>query len=168
MSYDEIIDIVSPNDVIIGQEKRSIVYAKKLNFRVINAIIYNDQKQFWIPRRHPTKKLFPLSLDASVGGHVLAGESYDDAFIREAREEINFDPTQYTYKKLAYITPYSHGTSAFMWIYVILSNEAPCYNKNDFIADYWLSYNDFVERLHNGDTAKSDLLPILTSIKDLL
>ncbi len=168
MSCDEIIDIVSEQDIVLGQEKRTTVYEKKLHFRVINGIIYNDKKEFWIPRRHPRKKLFPLSLDASVGGHVQAGETYDEAFMRETYEELNVDMRKNTYNKLAYITPYTHGTSAFMWIYGIPSNTIPQYNTDDFVDSYWLSYEDLLNRLHAGDTAKSDLLPILTVIKDLI
>ncbi len=168
MSYDEIIDIVSEQDMVLRQEKRNVAYANKLNFRVINGIIYNDKKQFWIPRRHANKKLFPRALDASVGGHVLAGESYNAAFERETQEELGLNVKTITYTPLARLTPREHNTSAFMWVYGIQSNMVPPYNTDDFIEYYWLSYEEFLTRLRNGDTAKSDLLPILTAIQELI
>lgn len=168
MSCNEILDVVSANDEVIGQEKRSVIYEQKLHFRVINGFICNTDKKLWIPRRHPQKKLFPMHLDASVGGHVDAGESYEEAFIRESKEELGLDPLVYTYKKIARLTPLTHGTSAFMWVYVIYSNEVPQYNTNDFTQYYWLSVDEFFACLDNGDKAKSDLLPILKEIKNLL
>ncbi|MGB8468325.1 MAG: hypothetical protein WCE21_04930 [Candidatus Babeliales bacterium] len=69
---EELHDIVNEYDEIIGQKPRSNIYIEKFtSFRVINAFIINDKKQLWIPRRTQQKKLFPLCLDASVGGHVM-------------------------------------------------------------------------------------------------
>jgi isopentenyldiphosphate isomerase len=169
MSHDETLDLVSPHDEVIGQEKRSIVYGQGLsNFRVINGFICNSVKQLWIPRRHKDKKLFPLHLDASVGGHVAAGESYHDAFVREAQEELNLDVRQYTYMPIARLTPHEHQTSAFMWVYLIKSNDVPAYNTDDFFESYWLTPDEFFAKIEQGDKAKGDLFPILRAIKDLL
>ena len=168
MTYDEILDVVSENDEVIGQEAKSQVYAKKLYFRGINAFICNAEKKLWIPRRHPDKTLFPLHLDCSVGGHVGAGEDYEEAFIREAQEELNIDITQISYKKIARLTPPTHGTSAFMWVYLINSDNAPAFNPTDFVEYYWLTPDEIFERLEKGDKAKSDLMPILKEVKNKL
>lgn len=133
MYFDEILDVVSDNDEVLYQEKRSVIYAKNLNFRTINAFLINSQNQLWIPRRHPNKKLFPLHLDCSVSGHVSAGEDYDSAFRRETKEEVNIDIDQVKYKKIAYLTPPENGTSSFMWIYLIYRDIEPDYNRDDFV-----------------------------------
>ncbi|MFZ5953858.1 MAG: NUDIX hydrolase [Candidatus Dependentiae bacterium] len=168
MSCDEILDVVSKEDKVIKKEKRSVIYQQKLHFRVINAFICNSEKKLWIPRRHPDKKLFPLYLDCSVGGHVMSGEDYETAFIRETQEELNIDITKINFKKVARLTPFTHGTSAFMWVYIIYSNDVPAFNKNDFVEYYWLKPNEVSIRLMNGDKAKSDLLPILKEIEGKL
>ena len=169
MIYDEILDIVSVDDKVIGQEKRSIIYEKKLScFRVINGLICNSEKKLWIPRRHAQKKLFPLCLDASVGGHVGAGETYQDAFIRETKEELGFNTLHYSHSRVAHLTPHEHNTSAFMWVYIIRSDEEPNYNSNDFSSFEWLSPEEIFQKLAMGDKAKSDLIPILHAIKDKL
>jgi isopentenyldiphosphate isomerase len=169
MICDEVLDIVSVNDEVIGQEARSVIYAKNLScFRVINGFICNSEKKLWIPRRHPQKKLFPLHLDASVGGHVGAGEAYEDAFIREAKEELGLDVLSCSYSRVARLTPPEHNTSAFMWVYIIRSDEVPHYNTNDFCGFEWLSPEEIFQKLATGDKAKSDLIPILEAIKDKL
>lgn len=162
---DELLNIVSENDKVIGQEKRSVLYAQKSTcFRVINGFIYNQEKKLWIPRRHQDKKRFPLHLDASVGGHVRTGETYEEAFIRETYEELGLKPSTYTYKAIARLTPAGHNTSAFMGVYLIHFNEVPTYNKEDFIEFYWLSREEVLEKLASGDKAKGDLALILQEI----
>ncbi|MFA5306140.1 MAG: NUDIX hydrolase [Candidatus Babeliales bacterium] len=169
MSHDEILDLVSLQDEVIGQEKRSIVYERKLsNFRVINGFICNSAKQLWIPRRHKNKKLFPLHLDASVGGHVAAGESYHDAFVRETQEELNLDVRQCIYSPIAHLTPHEHQTSAFMWVYLIKSDIVPPYNTDDFVEYFWLTPDEFFDKLAQGDKAKGDMLSIVPVLKMLL
>lgn len=168
MSFDEILDVVSEHDEVVRQEKRSIVYAQKLYFRAINAFIVNSEKKLWIPRRHHNKKLFPLALDCSVGGHVSSGESYDEAFFRETQEELNMDICEIIYKKIARLTPVSHGTSAFMWVYIIYSDAVPAFNQEDFVEYYWLTVQEIQDRINNGESAKSDLLPILQEVKNKL
>lgn len=168
-SDNEILDIVSQNDIVIGQEIRSVVHSKNIsNFRVINGFICNAEKQLWIPRRHPHKKLFPLHLDASVGGHVSSGESYDEAFKREAQEELSLNIDLFEYAPIARLTPSIHGTSAFMWVYIIKSDTVPTYNKNDFLEYFWLSLEDVLRKISSGDKAKSDLPIILREIKNVI
>ena len=88
--FEEILDLVSQEDIVIGQLPRSEVYNQKLsNFRAVTAFIINEQGQLWIPRRTKNKRIFPLCLDTSMGGHVEAGESYQQAFERELLEELN-------------------------------------------------------------------------------
>lgn len=166
--YDELLDVVSDTDEVIRQETRSVVYTHKLNFRAVNGFIINSKNELWIPRRHPSKKLFPLSLDCSVAGHVSAGEDYDTALIREAAEELNIDLTTIPFKRIARLTPPEHGTSAFMWVYLIHQDETPDYNRNDFVDYAWVTPAELLERLSKGEAAKSDLPIIIRHIQSLL
>lgn len=168
MMLDELLDVVSDTDQVLYQELRDVIYEKKLNFRVINGFICNSQMKLWIPRRHPNKKLFPLHLDCSVGGHVAAGEDYESAFQRETQEELNIDVASVSYKKIISLNPIEHGTSAFMSVYVIYSDITPSYNKKDFTEYYWLDIDELIYRLNGLDKGKSDLLPILKAIKGKL
>lgn len=137
-NYDELLDIVDCNDQVIGQKYRSEIYSENLsNFRVINALLINNKKQVWVPRRSANKKLFPLCLDASVGGHVAAGESYEQAFARELQEELNLELSHVTHQLFAKLTPHEHGVSAYMRVYLIITDKEPTYNTNDFISASW-------------------------------
>jgi len=77
-TFDEFLDLVDEDDNVIGQKKRSEVYAEHFsNFRVVNAFVINSKGEILIPRRTADKRIFPLCLDMSMGGHVESGESYE-------------------------------------------------------------------------------------------
>ncbi|HEX2977989.1 MAG TPA: NUDIX domain-containing protein [Candidatus Babeliales bacterium] len=159
---DELLDIVNDEDRVIGQQYRSVIYVNNLhNYRGINGFIKNSQGQLWIPRRTAHKKLFPLALDTSVGGHVMSGESYLEAFARETKEELNLDISELKHKQIGYFTPANHSVSGFMHVYEIVLDTEPHYNKADFIESYWLYPHEIIERLHNGDKAKDDLSKLI-------
>lgn len=155
---DEYLDLVDENDQVVGKEKRSVVYQKKLsNFRVINAFIINSQGQIWIPRRTATKRVFPLCLDMSVGGHVESGETYEDALHRETLEELNIDLSSTPYKFLGHLTPPANNVSAFQKDYEIRMDKVPDYNPGDFVEYFWLTPKELFERIEKGDKTKNDL-----------
>ena len=155
---DELLDIVDEHDRVIGQMMRSEVYRNKMsNFRAVNAFLINDKGELWIPRRVASKKLFPLALDASVAGHVGAGETYEQAFERELMEETGLDLNAMNWKYIGPMTPHEHGTSAFIRLYVIYTNETPIYNTQDFCESFWIHPQELLERLAEGEKHKSDL-----------
>ncbi len=155
---DELLDVVNECDEVIGQQLRSQIYCQKsCNFRVVNLFIRNDQGALWIPLRAAHKRIFPLSLDASMGGHVSAGESYEKALERELMEELRIDSRLFEPKEIGRMTPHEHGVSAFMKVFLIESNHVPDYNKNDFISFSWLKPKDLLEQLDRGVKCKDDL-----------
>jgi isopentenyl-diphosphate delta-isomerase len=96
-----------------------------------------------------------------MGGHLVAGESYDEAFARELAEELNLDSKKIVFEMIGKLTPHDHGTSAFMQVYRILTNEVPSYNQEDFCEFYWLSAQEVLEKIQLGDQSKGDLPKIL-------
>lgn len=98
-----------------------------------------------------------MCLDASVGGHVSSGESYDQAFKREAKEELNLDIISCSYVLVAKLTPHEHGISAFMQLYVIYTDLDPEYNTQDFDSAYWFSIQELQGKINNGVLTKGDL-----------
>ncbi|KKP24832.1 MAG: NUDIX hydrolase [candidate division TM6 bacterium GW2011_GWF2_28_16] len=159
---DELLDLVDENDIVIATMWRAEVYAKKLsNFRAINAFLKNSKGEVWIPLRVTTKRVFPLHLDMSVGGHVSSGETYDQAFVREVQEEINLDVTKLSYKKIGLFVPHKHGVSAFQTVYEIDYEQDPDFNKNDFIKGQWMLPQDALQLILSGQKAKGDLPKLL-------
>jgi isopentenyldiphosphate isomerase len=88
MNEDEILDIVDEHDRVIGQSPRGEAYARGLRHRAVFVFVRDGAGRIFVHRRTARKLIFPSRYDMFVGGVVGAGESYDDAALREAEEEL--------------------------------------------------------------------------------
>ena len=62
--------------------------------RTVGALFINAEGKVLLGLRAPSKKVWPSHWD-TIGGRVEAGESLDDALIREAREEVGVTPVAF-------------------------------------------------------------------------
>ncbi|MFP1628703.1 NUDIX hydrolase [Streptomyces sp. 5K101] len=85
---EEILDIVDEQDRVIGQAPRGEAYARGLRHRCVFVLVRDGDGRVFVHRRTATKLVFPSLYDMFVGGVVGAGETYDDAALREAEEEL--------------------------------------------------------------------------------
>ncbi|GHE01941.1 NUDIX domain-containing protein [Streptomyces alanosinicus] len=85
---DEILDVVDENDQVVAQYPRGEVYARGLRHRCVFVQARDAAGRLFVHRRTATKLVFPALYDMFVGGVVGAGESYDEAALREAEEEL--------------------------------------------------------------------------------
>ncbi|GHH75115.1 putative Nudix hydrolase [Streptomyces sulfonofaciens] len=85
---EEILDVVDAHDRVVGQAPRGEVYARGLRHRCVFVQVRDAEGRLFVHRRTPGKLVFPSMYDMFVGGVVGAGESYDDAALREAEEEL--------------------------------------------------------------------------------
>ncbi|WP_371636799.1 NUDIX domain-containing protein [Streptomyces zaomyceticus] len=85
---EEILDVVDEHDRVIGRAPRGEVYARGLIHRCVFVRVLDAEGRVFVHRRTPTKLVFPSMYDMFVGGVVGAGESYDEAALREAEEEL--------------------------------------------------------------------------------
>ncbi len=166
MNHDEeILDLVNENDEVIGQQSRAEIYQQnQSNFRVVNLFLVNAKGQLWIPKRVATKKLFPLCLDMSMGGHVDSGESYREALKREVSEELNMSTQDDDYRLLGHFFPHVHHLSAFMKVYEMTIDTAPVYNPDDFCEADWMMPDELLAAIENGACCKDDLPKLLKMI----
>ncbi|WP_307831389.1 NUDIX hydrolase [Nitratidesulfovibrio oxamicus] len=56
--------------------------------RVVLVMLYDAEGRIYLQKRAANKRLYPGRWDLSATGHVLAGESREDAALRELREEL--------------------------------------------------------------------------------
>jgi isopentenyldiphosphate isomerase len=87
-SADEVLDIVDEHDRVIGQAPRGEAYRGRLRHRAVFVMARDPRGRLFVHRRTAEKLVFPAMYDMFVGGVVGAGESYDDAALREAEEEL--------------------------------------------------------------------------------
>ncbi|MEU9997407.1 NUDIX domain-containing protein [Streptomyces sp. NPDC050848] len=85
---EEVLDVVDEHDEVIGQAPRGEVYARGLIHRCVFIQARDAEGRIFVHRRTAGKLVYPSMYDMFVGGVVGAGESYDDAALREAEEEL--------------------------------------------------------------------------------
>lgn len=88
LSADEVIDIVDEDDHVIAVAPRRRAYAQGLRHRCAFVLARDDRDRIFVHRRTARKLIFPSLYDMFVGGVLGAGETYDEAALREAEEEL--------------------------------------------------------------------------------
>ena len=97
----EMLEVIDENDNVIGLETRDKIHKEGLLHREIHIWFITPRGEIIFQHRSKDKDTYPDTLDATVGGHVEPGMSYEETAIKECKEEtgIDVDP-----KKLVFIT----------------------------------------------------------------
>ncbi|MEU1376958.1 NUDIX domain-containing protein [Streptomyces triculaminicus] len=88
LAADEVLDVVDEEDRVVGRAPRGEVYAKGLIHRCVFVQARDARGRIFVHRRTDRKLVFPSRYDMFVGGVLGTGESYDQAALREAEEEL--------------------------------------------------------------------------------
>jgi isopentenyl-diphosphate delta-isomerase len=83
----ELFDLVDKNDNVIGVTNKPDAHSNKLAHRCVAVFVFNKTGELYVQ----VHKSSGGKLDHTVGGHVSRGESYMEAAIREAEEEVNLN-----------------------------------------------------------------------------
>lgn len=84
-------DIVNENDEVIGQATKEEVAAKGLICRVSFIMLVNSKGELLLHQRSANKKAYPLYWSGAAAGHLIRGETYEQAAIRELKEELGVE-----------------------------------------------------------------------------
>lgn len=170
-SQEEMLDIVDQYDQVITSLPRSVVYQDALfsQMRSVWLLLKNKKGQLWIPRRAYDRPILPGHLDGSVVGHVQAGETYEQALIRETKEEVGFDITDKSYTYLGKLTPSEHNTFCFAAVYECVVKVAPRnWNTQEFCEWFWISPQKLQQAIQAGEKVKSALPIILKNFYQIV
>lgn len=117
----EYLDLVDSSDNVIGKRERLWFYLNDChNYRVVNVFLVDSIGKIYIPKRGKDATIFPECYDFSVGGHVKSGETYEQAVIREIREELGIHVTSKALKEIGYfLYPNMYKTSSFSKLFVL-------------------------------------------------
>ncbi|MFD4934004.1 NUDIX hydrolase [Streptomyces virginiae] len=85
---EEVLDVVDREDRVVGQAPRGEVYARGLLHRCAFVQARDAEGRIFVHRRTASKLVFPSHYDMFVGGVLGTGESYEQAALREAEEEL--------------------------------------------------------------------------------
>ncbi len=91
----EIIDLVDDRNQVIGSVVRKDCHGNPaLQHRAVHVFVVNSAGQYCLQKRSPAKRIQPGKWDTSVGGHIPAGESYEQGALRELAEELGICLTE--------------------------------------------------------------------------
>lgn len=89
---DEYIDIVNEKGEPTGKtELKSVIHQKGYYHNTVHIWFYTNEGYILLSQRSAKKTICPLLWDVSVAGHIDAGESIEQAAIRETKEEIGLN-----------------------------------------------------------------------------
>jgi isopentenyl-diphosphate Delta-isomerase len=88
---EETFDVVDDDDTVIGTATRKQAHMLGHIHRSVLFFIFDGQGRVYVNQRAENKEFYPGYWSLVFGGHVDAGESYDEAVVREAKEEAGVD-----------------------------------------------------------------------------
>lgn len=91
---EEILDIIDEDDNVIGQAEFKEVHAKSLMHRFVRILVENNNNEFILSKR--AANIPDSGMIDSVGGHVSAGETYEETAYRELEEEYGIKAKELT------------------------------------------------------------------------
>ncbi|GAA4304187.1 NUDIX hydrolase [Aestuariibaculum suncheonense] len=98
---DEYIDIVDANGIPTGKtELKSVIHQKGYFHNTVHIWFYTKNGDILLSQRSAKKSICPLMWDVSVAGHIDAGESIEQAALRETKEEIGLIITESDLQKI--------------------------------------------------------------------
>ena len=89
----EFLDVVNENDEVMDRASKREVYEKLLTHRIVHILIFNDKGEMALQLQSKYKSFCPNHWCTAAAGHVLSGESYEKAALRELEEEIGVKTT---------------------------------------------------------------------------
>jgi Isopentenyldiphosphate isomerase len=116
---EELFDIVNERDEVIGTATRKEAHEKKLMHRAVHAIFFNWSNNILLQKRSLAKDTFPGIWTTSCSGHVDSGETYEEALIRECKEELGVSLKLSDFKYIGKLPPSEETGNEFTQVYTI-------------------------------------------------
>lgn len=112
----EILDVINEGDEVIGQlTKKEIHDGINILHREIAVLVHDGNGNLLLQQRSFKKKYFPGKWTVAAVGHVLAGQTPEEAAHMELKEELGFDTSLNFVEKRKYISG-DHTSFGYLFI----------------------------------------------------
>lgn len=159
-SHDEVIDTIDRRDL------QSLRQTPGRYLRAVEVFLQRSNGDVYLPRRSTQKKLFPGSLDLSAAGHLKSGESYEQALLRETREELALDATVGDF---VLVTEFSPTPQVFYFrkLYLLQTDKSPQLSC-EHVEFLWIRPEDLQATVERDLPAKDTLYEGIDTLIDFL
>lgn len=155
----EYLDIVNDKNEVIGRAEREEIYQKKLPHRIVHVLVFNDQGKLALHRRPPWNRFCPNGWTTSAGGHVASGETYEQAALREYKEELGLtSPIKLAYKD---IYENGQGLKKFLQIFKTIHNGPFNPDRGKIHEIRFLTLDEIKKMIDGGKIFHPELLFLL-------
>ena len=116
---------------------------------VVHMVIFNSKGEMLIQQRHPNKKNWPSLWDISVGGCASSGESSVAAMIRETKEELGLDLSEFI-KRPIFTFNFHEG---FDDIYIVnkdIDLTSLTLQETEVVDAKWATIDEIIEMMNNN------------------
>ncbi len=144
------IQIVDKKNNPVGQATKQEAWRNGLIHRIVRISILDETGRLLVQKRSNKKELFPGRWDNSAAGHVDAGETYEQAALRELEEELGLTGLPLVKMGDYYVdvTDDWRMMKRFTRSYKILVSEPlPIFNlpKDEVVATEWMDIKNVKE-----------------------
>lgn len=177
---DELFDIVTQDDVVICQARRSVAHAQGLWHRGVHIFLFTPAEKMIIQQRSAGRRQYASLWDCAVSEHVQAGEKYLAAAQRGLWEELGLRGVKLT-PRLRFRLNYGPGDNEISVLFTGTADPARIRFDPVEIARVdtmsvkelvnWIERDKtelcdwFVQLLHWYTGSASDLIPLQTEFR---
>lgn len=148
----EWLDVVDKKNRLTGKTvNRQVAHAKGIWHRVVHIYLYRmwgDEIFFLVHRRSKNKELMPDRWARGFGGHVMAGETVEEAVLAEIYEEIGLKVELKHLVKGPVIEWVTFPNNEFSYLYFLEVGEDVSglrFRDNEVQAVKWMTENELID-----------------------
>lgn len=158
------LDVVNIDDEVVGSISFAHLYSTDPvpMHRIIHILIKNSEGKTLLHKRSKHKAFMPGAWTTPVGGHVQAGESYEEAALREAEEELGIKPTLTFLRKDFYK---KGNIQKFLTTFTALCDGPFEPNPQEVAEIRFFTDSELDELLASGEDIHPELLFLLEKIR---
>ena len=138
--YDEILDVVDSEDMVIGKASRVQVHNNDLMHRSVHILVFNSTGSLFLHKRAMNKDESPGLWDSSAAGHVESGEDYISCAKRELKEELSLSAVQLD--EVLSIPAQSKTFWEHVRVYKCVTDSNICINKNEISEGRYMKLSE--------------------------
>lgn len=154
----EILDVVDENNEVVGEAPFEEIYERRLNHRIVHVLVFNENGEVFLQQRSAKKKFCPGHWSTSAGGHVQKGETYEDAAVRELKEELGASAGL---TKL-WEGPYDHyRMRKFMQVFRAVHEGPFNLNREELMDGRWFSVKDVQDMVKKNQLVHPELAHVI-------